>query len=235
MSLLDDFRDVHREILQFRNACEQASRSNPDDPLASAAPDPAALSRKIGDILDRRSMQLDAEQSVGRARLRIAEYVVCAYVDEVMLTAPQAWIARAWEGQLLETARFGSQEAGDRFFALIDQMLLYHPLRDPDLAETFFAALALGFKGRYRAPADESPLAEYCRKLASSLGRRPVDRICLDAYRDPPAGRVPASLPDVRRWALVLVGLGALYLVAADVVWRANTAGLARLLDSGGP
>lgn len=103
-------------------------------------PDPAGLHARL------KAQVQGFERSAAAAGIadedvHTARYALCALLDDSAAATP--W-GRQWAALgLLSDAR-----AGERFFALLDDLL--GSAQNPDLIEFFYACLALGFEGRYR-------------------------------------------------------------------------------------
>ncbi|BCH33433.1 membrane protein [Mesorhizobium sp. L-8-10] len=140
------------------------SRSHPN-PLVSAfaallefapelesalAPDnPEALRTRL---LDELVKARDAVVAGGSplARADAAAWAVAALLDDLALNTPWGG-ASAWPRQPLVVMLRGDVDAGEQFFARLEQ-LERHPNRDRDLLELQYQCLALGFRGKYRVP-----------------------------------------------------------------------------------
>lgn len=93
-------------------------------------------------------------------------YALVGLADEVVLTS--GWEhSTAWRQALLEERFYNSQEAGNRFFELANNL----DQAPQDVVAIFYLCLALGFSGRY-APADPE-LAEVKEKLLARLPSKP--------------------------------------------------------------
>ena len=93
-------------------------------------------------------------------------YALVGLADEVVLTS--GWEhSPAWRQALLEERFYNSQEAGSRFFELVNNL----DQAPQDVVAIFYLCLALGFSGRY-APADPE-LAEVKEKLLARLPSKP--------------------------------------------------------------
>jgi type VI secretion system protein ImpK len=77
-----------------------------------------------------------------------ARYVLCAALDEAVLSTP--WGAHSdWAQQTLLVALHGEAWGGERFFDMLDRVA-DKPDRHIDLMELQYICLALGFEGRYQ-------------------------------------------------------------------------------------
>jgi type VI protein secretion system component VasF len=86
-------------------------------------------------------------------------------------------------------------------------------------------ALALGFRGRHFGPGNEAILEGYRNRLFFFIARRDPDvaesvkRLFPETYRFTIQGGAPRRLPAPRRWAMVLLGAIAVWVVVAQVAW----------------
>jgi type VI secretion system protein ImpK len=77
-----------------------------------------------------------------------ARYVLCAAIDEAVLSTP--WGGQSeWAGQPLLVALHREAWGGEKFFEMVDR-LKQDPSRHLDLLELQYICLALGFEGRFR-------------------------------------------------------------------------------------
>src|SRR5215217_502558 len=89
-----------------------------------------------------------------------AQYVMAAFADEVFIHLE--WEGRrAWTSNLLETALFQTHVAGETFFDKLDQLLRERDPAQKSLAGVYFAALSLGFRGKYHGLNDHGKLRRY--------------------------------------------------------------------------
>jgi type VI protein secretion system component VasF len=86
-------------------------------------------------------------------------------------------------------------------------------------------ALALGFRGRYFGPGNDSILDSYRNRLFFFVARRDpevaesVKRLFPETYRYTIQGGAPRHLPAPRRWTLVLGGAFVVWIVVAQAAW----------------
>ena len=105
------------------------------------------LRRTIVDELRRFQSRTRAAQ-VSEEEARYGHYVLCALIDEVVLSTP--WGVRSSWGQQTLVATFHNEVvSGDRMFELADA-LEARPGRSPHLLELIYVCLSFGFEGRMR-------------------------------------------------------------------------------------
>jgi type VI secretion system protein ImpK len=111
------------------------------------APDAGGLR---GYVLDEIRRFEDRARSAGIAQETVlaARYVLCAAIDEAVLSTP--WGAQSdWAQQTLLVALHGEAWGGERFFAMLER-IADTPDRHIDLMELQYLCLAMGFEGRYQ-------------------------------------------------------------------------------------
>lgn len=110
-------------------------------------PDPKALYQQIADQLKSIDLQLK-NQGLAKESIITARYIICAYLDEMVMSTP-------WGGQSLWATRnllmtfHKNNQGGAQFFEII-KLLNQSPAMNIDLIELCYLILELGFQGRYR-------------------------------------------------------------------------------------
>lgn len=110
-------------------------------------PDPKALYQQIAENLKTIDLQLK-NQGLPKESIITARYIVCAYLDEMVMSTP-------WGGQSLWATRnllmtfHKNNQGGAQFFEII-KLLTQSPAMNLDLIELCYLVLDLGFQGRYR-------------------------------------------------------------------------------------
>src|SRR5436190_5499567 len=95
-----------------------------------------------------------------------ARYVVCAAVDEAVLSTPWG-VQSEWQQQPLLMALHKEVWGGEKFFDMLER-ILPDPTRHIDLMELQYLCLAFGFTGKYGAESKQgrhSALAEVQQRL----------------------------------------------------------------------
>lgn len=109
--------------------------------------DPSALRESIAQGLREFEAQARA-RSVAPERVTAARYVLCTLLDEVAASMP--WGASGQWGRHSLLAMFHNETGGgEKVFQLMAK-LAENPSANRDLLELIYAALCLGFEGRYR-------------------------------------------------------------------------------------
>ena len=110
-------------------------------------PDPKALYQQIAEDLKAIDLQLK-NQGLPKESIITARYIICAYIDEMVMSTP-------WGGQSLWATRnllmtfHKNNQGGTQFFDIIN-LLTQSPAMNLDLIELCYMILQLGFQGRYR-------------------------------------------------------------------------------------
>jgi len=110
-------------------------------------PDPKALYQQIAESLKNIDLQLK-NQGLPKESIISARYIICAYLDEMVMSTP-------WGGQSLWATRnllmtfHKNNQGGAQFFEII-KLLTQSPAMNLDLIELCYLVLDLGFQGRYR-------------------------------------------------------------------------------------
>lgn len=110
-------------------------------------PDPKALYQQIAENLKTIDLQLK-NQGLPKESIITARYIICAYLDEMVMSTP-------WGGQSLWATRnllmtfHKNNQGGAQFFEIIN-LLIQSPAMNLDLIELCYLVLDLDFQGRYR-------------------------------------------------------------------------------------
>ncbi|MDE2080374.1 MAG: DotU family type VI secretion system protein [Burkholderiales bacterium] len=182
-------------------------------PLLSAAPrlratlrhpNPAALRATLVESV-RRFEAAARAQGLPNEQVVAARYILCTLLDEAASSTPWGG-SGAWAAQSLLVHFHNEAWGGEKVFQLLTR-LAENPAQHRNLLELVYAALALGFEGRYkvldngRAQLDSlrERLANKLRELAG-----PVDRSLSTQWQGVAAA--PARLGDgVPLWAVAAV------------------------------
>lgn len=112
--------------------------------------------REILARLDEARRQAGASSQLARD-FELARYALIYWIDEVLIDSP--WMhATEWRQRILEWDFFGMRVRADAFFERLEQA---ERLDTTDPLETFFLAIALGFRGKHAgAPEELHPIAD---------------------------------------------------------------------------
>jgi type VI secretion system protein ImpK len=109
--------------------------------------DVAALRRQVLDEIRRFE---DRARAAGAAAevVRAGDYVLCAAIDEAVLSTP--WGAHSdWARESLLVSRHGDASGGQKFFDMLER-IAPDPTRHINLMELQYLCLAIGFAGKYQ-------------------------------------------------------------------------------------
>ncbi len=217
------FREFYAEVARQRRAVladPWPRTAEGEAPVAAPS-----VSARLQALLERQALEAGRHGGhAGAGLYRDAQYVMAAIGDEVFLHLDW-WGRRAWASSLLEARLFGSQVAGERVFERIDELLRDRDPVQRELAAVYLLALSLGFEGRFRESRDAFRLEEYRRELFGFVFRRQPSllrgerRLFPGAYEHTLRSAPPAPSRRATRWAAVLAGVAAVYLLAAQMVW----------------
>ena len=168
-------------------------------------------------------------QPGGQGRFETVKYILASLADEVVLASGQADVG-GWQSDLMEMELFNSSVAGERFFELLEA----EGYRDPDLAEIFFIAMALGFQGKHRNKSDViQKYKERCYALIPDRLPEEEKLIAPDAAEIACEGHETVS-PLFGLWTVVVVAVVAfgLYAVASQWMWADASEYIHKLSDA---
>jgi type VI secretion system protein ImpK len=146
---------------------------------------------------------------------RRARYAVYATVDDIAQNLPgKAADGAEWARRSMIVRGFGENIGGDRFWALLREMLA-SPAQHPALIELYHACLAAGFEGRYRVARDER--GQLAAIMTSAYAAIPGARGLSETELVPHWRGTPQARTRIGFWAplglAASVALGALLLV----------------------
>ena len=157
-----------------------------------------------------------------------AQYVMAAFADEIFIHLE--WEGRrAWTSNLLETALFQSHVAGEAFFDKLDHLLRERDPAQKSLAAVYFAALSLGFRGKYHGLNDHGKLRRYRQELFAFVFRQPPDlmnekKVAFpDTYVKNLRKEERKKLTNPRVWLVVFAAVVVIYVAGSHGVWLSLT------------
>jgi type VI secretion system protein ImpK len=177
------------------------------------APDPAGLRASL--VQGIRDFAAAAnERGIAPERVMAARYVLCTMIDEAAADTPWGG-GGAWARHSLLAEFHNESSGGEKVFQLMAQLAL-KPEANCDLLELIYAAIALGFEGRYRAIAGgraqlEAVRAKLAQLIRQQRGAYPA--VLAEHWQGSPAPtrRALSWLPLAATAAAVLLLLGGLY------------------------
>lgn len=223
---LECFRAFYRVAGELRHRVHDGAWPPPD--AGNALPEAQA---PLLDLLERFAEAAPADDPAQRQ----TRYLMAAYADDVFTRLD--WPLRdAWGASTLESQLFQTDRAADMVFNRIDTLL---EIGDPGrrgLARAYLMALALGFRGRYRE--DPDALTDYRERLLTFAvpgAPQPGDeamQLTPDAYRHTLGSTPGKLLPNVRRWALAVIGILTLVGVLSIPLWRVATRSIGAAIEN---
>jgi type VI secretion system protein ImpK len=178
------------------------------------------------------AMQDAGSAGYSREDIKVAAYVVVAFVDESVLGLNSAAFS-GWEGRPLQVEIFGQLLAGEWFYDFVEQ-LLGRPdsAETADVLEVFYLCVLLGYLGRYSS--EKGELGSTMIAIRDKMVRVRGAKVPLS-----PQGLLPieAKLPDptdpwLKRLALTAAAICALTLVVfvvSKLMLMSGSSGLAAL------
>lgn len=225
---------LEEDSVQIREADILAEDEVPGAERSQLAPD--LLQAQLLELIE---SQIQTVQSRGDAReqKRFAEiqYVMAAMADEVFLSTE--WASKDyWSTHLMEERLFGTHDAGTRFFANLDALLLHRDASRADVLLVYLMALSLGFRGKLRDVSDDAQIGHYRHQAYVTLFQRNPglpDNTPLfpQAYAHTRGGQQPSWLPQLRPWILSLFMVAAGYLLVAHFIWDRRSSEVTARLD----
>jgi type VI secretion system protein ImpK len=154
------------------------------------------------------------QQGVAPERVNAARYIVCTLLDEAAADTPWGG-SGVWSRHSLLAEFHNEASGGEKVFQLMAR-LAAKPEDNRDLLELIYAAIALGFEGRYRVIANGPQQLEAVRaKLAQILqqvrGPYPAPLAQHWQAQAMPPKQVPTWLPLALSAALAVLLLGGAY------------------------
>jgi type VI secretion system protein ImpK len=232
--LLAGFAEFYEELAAIKLALREGRLAAylsvaSEAPPATGQDQALRVASRLAQVLDGQARALaqggaSAEVKAGR----IARYAMAALADEILLLDDELppWSGRdAWLGVLLERRLFGTNDAGQRFFVLADQVLAAsdRSVLRLDLASVFLLALQLGFKGRYRGAEGAASLANYRHRLHLVARRSAATESGLpafpQAYEQLLVGEQEQRFAPLARWYAPALTAAAAYLLISTGVW----------------
>lgn len=110
-----------------------------------------------------RTQSLGVERTIGLA----ARYVICTYLDEIVMTS--SWGSTTeWTQKSLLSQFHGETYGGQGFFTIL-QRACEEPHKNLHLLELLFVILSLGFEGKYRVDPDGQRKLDSLRDMIMAM------------------------------------------------------------------
>lgn len=219
--LVAQFRSFYEEVVDLKAEAASQSYATDDEAEQHAS----QMQHQLLQLFETHEQHV---RNVGGAQLRDryrrVRYLMTALADEIFLEFD--WFGRDyWVDHLLEIKLYDSQNAGERVFTFIDDLLEGRETQQLDLAKVYLFALVLGFEGKYRDADASDVLDDYKRKLYRFIERAKPGQMDADVpfvkepYRHTLDRGEGQLLPNLRWWATSLGLTFVAYLVLSTFLW----------------
>jgi type VI secretion system protein ImpK len=239
------FEEFHGKVLKHLNDVntmlsnvESAYDEIPGDADAANIAQTQTILNDLYDTLERQALlsaQKGGEFAV--SYYREAQYVMAALADELFLT--EQWPGKLyWKENLLETRLFGTHDAGDVFFARLDDFLEKRDALRRDVAEVYLLALGLGFKGKFRDMPDQRQLDFYRHELYVFINHteprlyQGQEHLFANAYSHTLTDGTAKQFQDVRFWTGAIASLFSGLLLISFILWHSLTSDVETVADT---
>jgi type VI secretion system protein ImpK len=147
--------------------------------------------------------------------------------------------AKYWRLTLLEKQIFQTEVAGDRFFALLDEIVSNYNQNNEEIVFVYLMALSLGFRGKYRdVEGAETHILRYKNSLYSALNSKPSglfypgrSHMIESCYTFTDTESNDLQLPDVRFWSWCVIAVVSTYIVVSYAMWYGITSEISEVLN----
>jgi len=239
VSVLEEFQSFCAEIIRTREAARAHAAT-----VAVSSPDPntpdefAVQSwQRLAGMLERQALLVGrAGGELSFSLYREAQYVMASLADEFFVHLE--WEGRTyWTRHLLETQLFGSNVAGEAFFANLDSLLDQPERAYSDIYSIYLYALALGFRGKYWGTDDGGAIDHYRRMLFQRIYGHQAD-LSTEGKRLFPETYIAlrhalaARLPSPGTWLEYLAIAVVCWLLVTHVVWNSIIGELEQKTDA---
>ena len=168
--------------------------------------DPNAVRKRMSNEM--RAFDQNAKNfGVSIAQTNAARYLLCTFIDEVVMSTP--WGARSgWSGRSLLSEFYGETFGGEKVFTVIDRALRT-PAQHQHLLELAYIVLRLGYEGQYRVR-NGGRLKEIQDNLYHVIRQQsPIAETSLSPnWRGEEENRTDRLMKIVPVWVLALLGIG---------------------------
>jgi len=134
-----------------------------------SVPDPAALRTSLAQGISDFAARA-AQQGIAPERVMASRYVLCTMIDEAAADTPWGG-SGVWARHSLLAMFHNETEGGEKVFQLMAR-LAEKPAENRDLLELIYAAITLGFEGRYRVIANGRAQLDAVRDRLAQIVRK---------------------------------------------------------------
>jgi type IV/VI secretion system ImpK/VasF family protein len=168
------------------------------------------LHDKLDLILTRVEAEFEKDDRIAKMWSRV-HYPLVTTIDQVIITSQ--WKARmAWATNLLEYKTFQTQEGGQRFWRIVDEVTREQGKQASEMAEFLFRCVAFGFQGELHGKTREIELKKQQLYEKARLPIESGDQVCPEAYGKNVV-KPMVKHPTVGIARLLIVCAGLLFLV----------------------
>lgn len=168
--------------------------------------DPNAVRKRMS--TEMRAFDQNAKNfGVSISQTNAARYLLCTFVDEIVMTTP--WGSQSgWSGRSLLSEFYGETFGGEKVFTVIDRANR-EPEKHSLLLELAYIILSLGFEGQYRVR-DGGKLKVIHDSLYQTLRRQTpsTDRSLSPHWRGEEGNRSDRLMKIVPLWMIAAGGIG---------------------------
>jgi len=168
--------------------------------------DPNAVRKRMSDEM--RAFDQNAKNfGVSISQTNAARYMLCTFVDEVVMTTP--WGSQSgWSSRSLLSEFYGETFGGEKIFTVIDRAQR-EPRKNSLLLELAYIILSLGFEGQYRVRKG-GQLKSIQDNLYYSLRqeKKVAEKTLSENWRGEEGTRSDRLMKLVPLWMIALGGLG---------------------------
>jgi type VI secretion system protein ImpK len=142
----------------------------------------------------------------------LARFMVCAWIDEVLLAS--SWSEKGqWQREQLQRVLYNTMEGGVEAFEKLNQL----GLEQREVREVYYVCLSLGFRGRFINPGDDFLLDQLRSSNLKLLGTGATEgELFPEAFPEPSEARGPVRPSPLIFWLALgapLLLFGVLHLV----------------------
>lgn len=194
------------------------------------------IQKKLLTIIENVSNTMLAKSRMNPRFISDIKYTMAILTDEIFLNL--RWDgSKFWRYTLLEKQLFQTELAGDKFFSMLDEIVM--DLNNEEMAFVYLMVLSLGFKGRYRdIENSHEHINWYKDRLYSMIntksaklyfpGRSHMIESCYEyTYRENDESR----LPDSKFWSWCVVSIVFFYIFISYLVWSNITGEIGDVLN----
>jgi len=170
--------------------------------------DPNAVRKRMSKEM--RAFDKNAKNfGVSIAQTNAARYVLCTFIDEIVMSTPWG-VSSGWSERSLLSEFYGETFGGEKVFTVIDRALRT-PSQHQQLLELAYIILSLGYEGKYRVR-NGGRLKEVQANIFNALRheRPPIETTLSPHWRGEEENRTDRFMKIVPLWLIALIGVAVL-------------------------